>query len=278
MIEYGQQAAGKEAIEAQMILNHKAAIELLVDEADRIGFNTFTFLSLHGLLSENLLTDPQASGRLRLRPVEIGGSIYLPIAIPQVIEESFKTILIKANDIRDPFEQAFFIMVHIPYLQAFEDVNKRVSRLGANISLIKHNLCPLTFIDVPEQAYIEAYLGLYETTRVELLRDVFIWAYERSTREYLKVKNSLVEPDPLRIRYRDMLHTLIAYIVRERITHDLRSTVERKAKKQVDAADLTRFIDTVLDDLKYLHEGILARYRIQPKELIAWREKQKKKK
>ena len=42
-------------------------------------------------------------------------------------------------------------MVHIPYLQPFEDVNKRVSRLGANIPLIKHNLSPLSFIDMPEE-------------------------------------------------------------------------------------------------------------------------------
>ena len=42
------------------------------------------------------------------------------------------------DEINDAFEQAFFLMVHIPYLQAFEDINKRVSRLSANIPLIKH--------------------------------------------------------------------------------------------------------------------------------------------
>lgn len=42
--------------------------------------------------------------------------------------------------------------VHLPYLQPFEDVNKRVSRLAANIPFIRHNLCPLSFIDVPQQA------------------------------------------------------------------------------------------------------------------------------
>lgn len=53
-----------------------------------------------------------------------------------------------AAEIRDPFEQSFFLMVHVPYLQPFEDVNKRVSRLAANIPFIQHNLSPLSFIEV----------------------------------------------------------------------------------------------------------------------------------
>jgi Fic family protein len=52
-------------------------------------------------------------------------------------------------------------MVHVPYLQPFEDVNKRVSRLAANIPLIRHNLCPLSFIDVPQSAYVDAMVVRY---------------------------------------------------------------------------------------------------------------------
>ena len=33
-------------------------------------------------------------------------------------------------------------MVHLPYLQPFDDVNKRVSRLAANIPFAHHNLAP----------------------------------------------------------------------------------------------------------------------------------------
>ena len=96
-------------------------------------------------------------------------------------------ILDKAGAIADPFEQAFFVMVHIPYLQPFIDVNKRVSRPGANIPLIRHNLCPLSFIDVPERAYVEGTLGVYELTNIDLLRDVFVWAYERSCQRYIAI-------------------------------------------------------------------------------------------
>ena len=173
LIEHGQAAAGKDRREAQMILNHKAAIELLVEQAEDIGFNTFTFFNLHALLSENLLADPGESGRLRHRIVEVHGTVFHPLGIPQQIDSYFRMILDKAGAIEDPFEQAFFIMVHIPYLQPFVDVNKRVSRLGANIPLIRRNLCPLSFIDVPERAYVEGTLGVYELKQVGLLRDVF---------------------------------------------------------------------------------------------------------
>jgi Fic family protein len=83
-------------------------------------------------------------------------------AAPQLIEESFDQILATAAAISDPFGQAFFVMVQLPYLQPFDDVNKRVSRLAANIPLIKRNLTPLSFTDVPRQTYTEAVLGAYE--------------------------------------------------------------------------------------------------------------------
>jgi Fic family protein len=142
LIEFGQVAEGKDAKETQMILNHKEAIEMLVEQSDEVGMSRITLLNLHAVLSENLMADPEASGRLRRRPVEIGRSVYTPPAVPQVIEECFDSIAHKATRIADPFEQAFFLMVHVPYLQPFEDVNKRVSRLAANIPLIKNDLSP----------------------------------------------------------------------------------------------------------------------------------------
>ena len=81
----------------------------------------------------------------------LAGSSYHPIEVPQIIEECFQQILDKAAAIPDPFEQAFFVLVQLPYLQPFLDVNKRVSRLAANLPLIRGNLCPLSFVDVPDE-------------------------------------------------------------------------------------------------------------------------------
>ena len=211
LIEFGLEAEGRDHREAQMILNHKDAIEFLALNAADIGFNRYTVLNLHGILANNLLADPTAAGRLRHIGVGIGGSVYHPPETPQLIEECFVQLLATAGAITDPFEQAFFAMVHLPYLQPFDDVNKRVSRLAANIPFIKANLSPLSFTDVPRDLYSHAVLGVYELNRTDLLRDVFIWAYERSADRYAAIQQSLGEPDPFRLRYREALRTLIAH-------------------------------------------------------------------
>ena len=179
LIEFGQEAKGRDRLEAQMIVNHKEAIEFLVGSAEEIGFNRYTILNLHGILAQNLLADEGAAGRLRHIGVGIEKSTFHPLEVPQLIEECFNQLLATAAAIDDAFEQAFFLMVQLPYLQPFDDVNKRVSRLAANIPFIKHNLSPLSFTDVPRSLYTQAVLGVYELNKVDLLKDVFIWAYER---------------------------------------------------------------------------------------------------
>src|SRR3546814_4559775 len=99
LIQFGQLAAGKDQLEAQMILNHKAAIEMLVEQAGEIGFNRYTVQNLHALLADNLLPDDAAGGRLRRVDVAIAGSVYQPLAVPQKIEEHFDTLLAKAQAI-----------------------------------------------------------------------------------------------------------------------------------------------------------------------------------
>jgi hypothetical protein len=269
LIELGQAAEGKDRREAQMILNHKAAIELLVGQAEEIGFNTFTFLNLHALLSENLLADPSGSGRLRHRIVEVSGTVFHPLGMPQQIEQYFRMILEKADAIGDPFEQAFFIMVHIPCLQPFVDVNKRVSRLGANISLIRRNLCPLSFVDVPQNAYVEGTLGVYEMKRVDLLRDVFVWAYERSSQRYLAIRDTVAEPDPMRLRYREVLITVVGEIVRGQQRPNEKE-VRAVMKSLVPETDQNRVTELALDNLRNLHEGNVSRYRLRLSEFRAW--------
>ena len=254
-----------------MILNHKAAIELLADQPAEIGFNRYTICNLHALLSDNLLADPQACGRLRARVVGITGTVFHPLEGPQVIEECFQQVLDTAQAIEDPFEQAFFAMVHLPYLQPFEDVNKRVSRLAANIPLIRRNLCPLSFVDVPGQAYVNGMLGVYELNRVELLRDVFVWAYERSCARYSAVRQSLGEPDPFRLHYRNLLGEAIRTVIRELIDKKSASAFFRKqAIEHVPQKDQARFVEVVETEIMSIHEGNMARYRLRPSEYQAW--------
>ena len=273
LLELGEAAEGKDAREAQMILNHKAAIELLVDQADEIGFNRYTILNLHALLADNLLADPQAIGRLRRIPVGIEGTVYHPLEVPQLIEECFDQVLDTAAAITDPFEQAFFALVHFAYLQGFEDVNKRVSRFAANIPLIQANLCPLSFVDMPERAYIDGVLAIYELNRVGLLRDLFAWAYERSSARYSAVRQSLGEPDPFRLRYRALVAELVSTVVRTGMDKKAATALARqRAAEQVPPADQARFVEVVETEIMSLHEGSIARYRLRPAEYQAWRQ------
>ncbi len=272
LIEYGQAAEGKGALETQMILNHKAAIEYLVRDTEHAGVNRETIIALHAFLSDGLMPNPAACGRLRARPVEIGGSVYLPIAMPQRIEELFGVVVEMAAEIRDPFEQSFFLMVHLPYLQPFEDVNKRVSRLAANIPLIKHNLSPLSFIDVAGADYIEGLLGVYELNRVELLRDIFVRAYERSCQQYVAVRQQLVPPDAVRLRYRHQLTTLIATIVRSGARAEP-ATIRALIPDAVAIEDRERFIALVREEFQSLHPGNAIRFGLRPLEFAAWRER-----
>ncbi|KUR75377.1 Fic family protein [Novosphingobium sp. Fuku2-ISO-50] len=272
LLDFGEAAEGRGQREAQMILNHKDAIEFLVGNADDIGFNRYTILNLHALLANNLLTDHSAVGRLRHIIVGIDGSTFYPLEVPDLIEECFDQILATASAIDDPFEQAFFMMVHLPYLQPFDDVNKRVSRLAANIPLIKANLAPLSFTEVPGDLYTSATLAVYERNDISLLRDVFVWACERSSARYAAVRQSLGEPDPFRLRYRDSLRDTIRDVIRGPMNRQAaRAHLAAVARQIIPPEEQDQFIEVVETELLGLHEGNFARYQVRPSEFSTWR-------
>lgn len=270
LIQFGHVAAGKDQLEAQMILNHKAAIEMLVEEAAEIDCNRYTVQNLHALLSENLLPDSGAGGRLRRTDVAIAASVFQPLGIPQLIEECFDLLLAKAQAIDDPFEQAFFVMVQLPYLQPFDDVNKRTSRLAANIPLIRGNLSPLSFVDMPRDIYTDGVLAVYELNRIELLRDVFAWAYERSCQRYTVLRESLPTPDPLRLRHREVLRALVADIVAGGVRRDDLSAIRQRVSALVDPVEADSVLALTINELHQLHQGNIARYRLRPSQFRDW--------
>lgn len=254
-----------------MLLNHKAAIEFLLESATPADFDRRTILNLHALLTADLLTDPAAEGALRSEPVGIGKSSYLPPAIPALIETLFDTTLAKAREIRDPFEQAFFAMVRVPYLQPFIDGNKRVSRLAANIPLFRRNLAPLSFIDVPEADYTDGMLAIYELNDVSILREVFLQAYGRSARRYTVIRGTVGDPDPFRFQYRQAIAEQVAEIVRAGWNRrEAVAQLRRWAEDSVVEADRKRFVTAAEETLAGIHEGNFARYRIRPSEFEAW--------
>ncbi len=263
--------SGHQALETQMLLNHKQAIEYLVGEAAVLRLEPRALRALHGMLAENLLANPEDEGRLRRMPVGIRDSTYLPLAVPQQIEELFVQLLATAAAIEDPFEQSFFVLVHVPYLQPFADVNKRTSRLAANLPLLQHNLQPLSFVDLPREAYTSATLGLYELRRVEALRDVYLWAYQRSAERYRAIVKSLGEPDPFRLKYRDALRAIVRAAVQELTpANEVAARVAALAEPHAMAGDLPRLQAAALRELSALNEGTFHRYGLRPSEFERW--------
>ncbi len=273
LIEFGESVAGKDLTETQMILNHKAAIEFIVDSANEEQISTHDVYSVHALLSENLLGDLSASGRIRQIEVAISGTTYLPLANPHLLQELLEIFIKKFNEIQNSFEQSLFAFIHISYLQAFEDVNKRTARLVANIPLIKKNLRPLSFVDVSSEAYSKALLAVYEKNDVCLVRDLYLWAYQRSSQRYTAVQKSFAEPNQLQLKYRDFIKEVVRTIILEKTTS---SKIVKKIKyllshlvSNTEKKDIFNLIEL---DIANLHTGNIARFKIKPSEYLAWKE------
>lgn len=273
LIELGENAAGKDASEAQMILNHKGAIEYIIDSAAEDKMTSHEICSIHALLSENLLGDPSASGRIRQIAVGIGGTTYMPLENPHVLKECFQLLVEKLNLIEDPFEQSFFSLVQLSYIQAFEDVNKRTARLTANIPLIKNNLRPLSFMDVDQEAYVTSLLGVYEKNDVSLFRDLYLWAYTRSAQRYSAIQQAMGEPNLLKLKYRSDIQDIIRTVILEKVAgsqvvHRIQSLMETKKLPEADATQLFKLIET---EIVSLHDGNIARFKIRPSQFQEWK-------
>ncbi len=271
LLMQGEEAEGKSSLEALMILNHKEAIEFLVDNAAEITTSPIIIRNLHALLSDGLLGDPKACGSLRAIPIGITGTAYSPLQIPQLILECFHQILRVAAEIIDPFEQAFFLMTHLPYLQPFEDVNKRTSRLAANIPLIKANLCPLSFVGVSDKMYISGVLGVYELNQVELLRDVFKWAYQQSVLRYGSFQHKIGEPQRFLMRYRAQNKALV-YEVVSKLLNKKQATmfIQGWAEQNLPLQDRLHFVEIVETELLSLHVGNMANYKLKEDQFNKW--------
>ena len=270
LVEEGISAEGKVHEETVMIMNHKEAILLLIENAQDIELNSLTIRNLHHLLSQDLIANPQACGNIRTLEVDIGQSTYKPLANPHVLKELFELALQKAKKIRDPFEQSFFLMVHLSYLQAFEDVNKRTSRLSCNIPFIKNNLCPLSFTDVPRDDYTAALLAIYEKNDTEPMLELFAWAYSRSCQQYGMVKKSLGEIDTFRIQYRQQRKAVMGQIVKQ-VLHGPKAEklIEEYCQEQ-GIANIDKFTAMTLADLSTLHAGAIVGIGITESQLEAW--------
>ncbi|MGD7388783.1 Fic family protein [Ralstonia pseudosolanacearum] len=168
-------------VDTVMLLNHKAAIEFLVDRVSQDGLSCGLVQNLNAILLQDLVPDNGMLGAIRKRPLGIAGTLYSPMQEPDVIKAMLESIVSKANLIENPVEAALFLWVQLAYLQPFEHGNALTSRLAANIPILLHNCAPLTFQDVTRNDYARAMLAVYELRDATLAADLLLWSYQRST-------------------------------------------------------------------------------------------------
>lgn len=251
--------------DAVMLLNHKAAIEFMVDAVPAQGLTPALLRNLHAVLMRDLLGGETALGTIREKVVNISGTVYVPAQVPAVLAEMFDRICTTAQFIKNPVEAAFFLWVNLAYLQPFEDGNKRVSRLAANIPLMLYNQAPLSFLDVDREDYALAMMGVYEFCDVSMAVDLFDWTYRRSQAKYKVVQESMGSPDPFRIKYREALAEAVGQVVRWR-------TPVAAALKGLGLAgeDQPAFRHMLARELDSLAVFNCARFRLGMNDVQAW--------
>ena len=269
LIRFGKEASGKDRKEAVMILNHKEAIQYVVDNLAEMSISRAHICNIHALLADGLLIDPGMAGGLRRMPAAIGRSSYRPLDDQYEIEEEFRILIAKAAAIGDPFEQSFFLLAHIAYLQAFDDINKRTSRIASNVPLLKSGLVPMSFVAMDDRNYMDGVFGIYELNNVSLLRDAYIDAYVTSARNYHTLHAEVDSPEKAALTYREFVREAIRRSVLDWKEFRPESIVRMADDAGVREGDRHDLIEYTRAEFRGLHEGNAIRYRLTPEDLAA---------
>lgn len=273
LVMEGVESAGKLTAEKIMILNHKEAIRYLVDNGSRLEINFDALCTLHYLLSDALVSS-QYAGRIRDHSVRISQSTYMPIDHIERLTKQLSRLCVIASKIHNPFEQSLFLLVHVAYLQAFTDVNKRTSRLAANIPLIKNNLYPLSFSCIDKDDYASAMLAIYEYQDVQPLAELYSFSLVHTAKEYNVLMNS-VDVNDVSIQFRKELREILREIIVTKLSgsymlHYIQSDVSKKIPLEFRQA-CEQWIN---DELKYMGPERIVGLGITKEELLAWRKLQ----
>lgn len=182
----------KSEFEYSMVKGHAEAIEFLLKNYKNLNLDINIIKNIHYFLGKYLLKD-EYLGEIRKNEVFIYKSNYSPLINTDDLIKNLLKILEIVNQIQNPIEQAFFLLVHISYLQGFIDLNKRTARVLCNFPLLKNNLCPISFIEMPKDLYTYGLFALYEKNDFTLIKEVFIYIYEASCNYYAKFIDDFIE-------------------------------------------------------------------------------------
>jgi predicted transcriptional regulator len=174
-------AAGKTKDDAVMLLNHKEAIDFVVDNPQYLQTLSVSRIEdIHSILVKELGIDRN----LRRRRVGITGTNYRPLANEFQIKEAFAAMCDLINAKANVFDKALLALVLISYIQGFSDGNKRTARITSNALLIAHRCCPLSFRTVNSLDYKKAMLVFYEKNNITPFKRIFIDQFEFAVKTY----------------------------------------------------------------------------------------------
>lgn len=176
----------------------------------------------------------------------------------------------KASLIINPHEQSLFLLIHLSYLQAFSDVNKRTARLAANIPLIPRNLVPCSFNDIERDDYISAMIAIYEFQEVTPIIDLYVYSYLRTCQAYDATVRD-VKFDALRVRYRQQRRAITREIITKRLVGDLMlHYIDITLASCIPQSDFNDVKEDVLEDLNRMDSISIAGLGISQEELALW--------
>ncbi len=174
-------AEGKSKEEAIMLLNHKEAIDFIVENPDYLfPLSVSKIEDIHSILTKELVVDRN----IRKRRVGISGTNYRPIDNEFQIKEALSLTCDLINKNENVFEQALLALILLSYIQPFVDGNKRMARIVSNAILINHKYCPISFRTVDSIDYKKAMLLFYEQNNITIFKRIFKEQYEFAVKTY----------------------------------------------------------------------------------------------
>lgn len=177
------EAKGKQKEETVMLLNHKTALDYILDSPNYfLKLDTKKIIEVHSLLVDGL----DVEKNLRKRIIGITGTNYKPLDNEHQIKEAIEATCSLVNSKENIFDKAFLLLLLLSYIQAFEDGNKRTARLMSNAVLISQNHCPISFRTVDSIDYKKAMLVFYEQNNISAFKKIFMEQYEFAVNTYFQ--------------------------------------------------------------------------------------------
>lgn len=181
LLKEKETAEGKPKDDATMLLNHKEALNFIIEHPDYVvPLTTSRLEDIHSIL----IRDLGVNRNIRSGRVGITGTNYRPLDNEHQIREALDDMCKLINAKEDVFEKALLALVLLSYIQAFADGNKRTVRIISNAILIAHQYCPLSFRTVDSVDYKEAMLIFYEQNNISAFKKIFIEQFEFAVNTY----------------------------------------------------------------------------------------------